>query len=191
MKLAMAVVTGILEINAWAGQTLQNGPSVIVCIEDSGRTMVRYQATALASKMYAAIGVALDWRTSSRSCKGAGGIHIQLADRTPAKKMPGALAYALPYEGIHICVFYDRVEETVAADAVPFLLAHVLVHEIGHILQGIDRHSGTGVMKAHWGPADYRAMSGGHLPFTEEDAVLIHRGLEGRADRLLLAAVAR
>jgi hypothetical protein len=33
-----------------------------------------------------------------------------------------------------------------------FVLAHVLVHEITHILQGIDRHSESGVMKS---PGDY------------------------------------
>ena len=31
-----------------------------------------------------------------------------------------------------------------------FLLGHVLAHEIGHVLQGVARHSATGVMKGRW-----------------------------------------
>ena len=63
------------------------------------------------------------------------------------------LAYALPFEGTHIVVFYDRVEECVRADLFPTLLAYVLVHEITHILQEITRHSATGIMKRALGPA--------------------------------------
>jgi hypothetical protein len=179
---------GILEMNAWAGETVQDGSRVLVCLHDGGHNVVSFQATALASKMYANIGVTLDWQSGSRACKTAGAIHVALADDTPDKLMPGALAYALPYEGIHIRVFFDRIRATVPESVVPSLLAHVLVHEIGHILQGINRHSAAGVMKAHWAGVDYHCMLRGNLPFTEEDTMLIHRGMEDRAERLLLAA---
>jgi hypothetical protein len=65
-----------------------------------------------------------------------------------------------PYEGVHVTVLYDRVYQT-APDAArrPLLLAHVLVHEITHVLQGVEHHSESGIMKAHWGPADCYAMA--------------------------------
>jgi hypothetical protein len=34
------------------------------------------------------------------------------------------------------------------------LLGYVLAHEIGHVLEGLVRHSGAGVMKASWNRAD-------------------------------------
>ena len=57
------------------------------------------------------------------------------------------------------------------------LLAHVLVHEITHILQGITRHSETGIMKAHWTPEDYEEMQLRPLSFTRKDIELIQIGL--------------
>ena len=57
------------------------------------------------------------------------------------------------------------------------LLSHVLVHEIGHVLQGFPRHSETGIMKAHWTLADYHAMWEKPLGFTPLDIGLIRSGL--------------
>jgi hypothetical protein len=57
------------------------------------------------------------------------------------------------------------------------LLAHVMVHEIAHILQGVYRHSDNGVMKAVWTGQDYSQMRVGALPFAPEDVELIHLGL--------------
>jgi hypothetical protein len=58
----------------------------------------------------------------------------------------------------------------------------VLVHEIGHILQGTDQHSANGVMKRRWDLSDYRLMARHPLPFTEFDIQLIRLGLNARAD---------
>lgn len=63
---------------------------------------------------------------------------------------------------------------------VPYLLAHVLAHEIAHIIEGTNRHSDGGVMKAHWDLIDLHQMYRKPLPFTEFDVVLIHKGLEAR-----------
>jgi hypothetical protein len=189
MKLAAAALaTAILELNAWAGQIGPDGSKVVVCMEESGPAAIRYRAIGIATKIYAGIGVTLDWKSGSRACKAADVIHIELAEHTPDKLMPGALAYALPYEGVHIRVFLDRVEKSVGANGLPCVLAHVLVHEIGHILQGLVRHSETGVMKAHWTVDDFTQMTYRSLPFTEQDTILIQRGLEQRSARLLLAA---
>jgi hypothetical protein len=51
----------------------------------------------------------------------------------------------------------------------------VLVHEITHILQGVDRHSESGIMKAQWTIDDYRAMASKPLSFTPLDVKLIQR----------------
>ena len=102
---------------------------------------------------------------------------------TLPSQFPGALAYALPYEGTHIVIFYDRVLET-ESRRVPKLTAHIMVHEIAHILEGTNLHSDSGVMKAKWDEKDLSEMAWKPLTFTNFDVRLIHRGLDDRANRL-------
>jgi hypothetical protein len=63
------------------------------------------------------------------------------------------------------------------ADRWPKILGHELVHETGHMLQGIFRHSATGVTKAHWTVAEFAFMIFRPLRFTAEDVRLILAGL--------------
>jgi hypothetical protein len=70
-------------------------------------------------------------------------------------------------------------------------LAHVMAHEIAHVLQGVIRHSDSGILKAHWSGTDCARVASFPLMFTREDAILIHRGLEERHSRLLENASAR
>ena len=62
--------------------------------------------------------------------------------------MSGVLGYAMPYQGRHIIIFFDRIETM--QDALSTVLGHVMVHEITHVIQGVSRHSDTGLMKPHW-----------------------------------------
>ncbi|HTD43653.1 MAG TPA: hypothetical protein VK687_05710 [Bryobacteraceae bacterium] len=141
---------------------------------------VRAPALDLANKMFATIGIRLEWRGGEPPRTSATrSIGIELATNTPADLLPGALGSAMPYEGVHIRVFYDRIR----SDAAPrsALLAHVLVHEIAHIVQGTDQHSNSGVMKAVWTHQDHVQMRTGALPFTPGDIELIRLGLAARA----------
>ena len=138
---------------------------------------VRLPAMRQATEMFTAIGIRLDWRggephrTSSERP-----ILIELATRTPADLMPGAFGYALPYEGVHIRVFYDRIQRAADSSLTPTVLAHVLVHEIAHVLERVARHSDSGIMKAAWTDRDYRQMRVG-LSFAPEDVALIQLGM--------------
>ena len=91
--------------------------------------------------------------------------------------------FPLPYEGTHITVFYDRLQQRNEPKRLPVVLAHVLVHEITHLLQGIDRHSVSGIMKAHWSIEDYHEMAFKPLPFTQDDVDLIQQGMDARESR--------
>jgi len=88
---------------------------------------------------------------------------------------------------LHIRVFYDRIRHTYNQSLAPIVLAHVLVHEITHILQSVCRHSDQGVMKARWEAGDYLKMSRKPLQFTNEDVDLIYSGLATRGSRTLVA----
>ena len=188
----MRIVT--MALMAWmagtAGHAGEPGQEVTVFLRERAyvHPEVRIPAKALAGRMFAKIGISLDWGKGKPAGESSQPlIFIDLVTDTPEDRMPGALAYALPYEGAHITVFFDRIEKGAYPSTV---LAHVMVHEITHLLQGICRHSETGVMKARWTGMDFGGMRMTPLPFTREDVDLIYLGLAHRAAKTS-AAVAR
>ena len=176
----MAAIATLLPVCAHAQEsvTVRVQPDAVV----HGRVLIG--AEDVASKLFAAAGVRIKWGYGHPK---EDAISIEFSERTPSDFRPGSVAFALPYEGIHITVFYDRINRTTAADLMPTVLGHVLAHEIAHVLQRIDRHSETGVMKAHWTNSDLDKMVAKRLSFAAEDIELIQRGLATRA-RLTLAA---
>jgi hypothetical protein len=154
--------------------------TVVVCAQDEAGVPppVWYKAQSLASQMFATAGVKIEWHCS----RGPDAIRIKLTPHTPERVHPGALAYALAYQGSGISIYYDRVRQAAPSEVTPFLLGHVMVHEITHALQKCDEHSTSGVMKARWSPQDYARMQQKPLPFTSEDLLLIQNGLLARSN---------
>ena len=103
-------------------------------------------------------------------------IHLQIENATQYQGAASALAYSTPYgnSGTAIHVFQDRVFLGKTRRQAVSVLAHVMAHEITHVLQGIDRHSDEGVMKACWSVEDYPKMYSGQLRFAEQDVQLLH-----------------
>jgi hypothetical protein len=150
--------------------------TVIVCMDPAPQVLMGVRPTA--SAMFVSIGVRIDWRERDYCPVGVGAIQVHLlhnagGDRTSNRD---ALAFARPYEGT-IVVFLDRVQ-ALNRNGVRSAMAHVLVHEITHVLEGIDRNSATGIMKAHWNANDYFEMRRKPLTFAPEDVDLIYAGLK-------------
>jgi hypothetical protein len=177
---AAAVMTAILGASALRAST-----DLDVCLDQNGLrdSMNIVIAKGVADKMFAAIDINLSWRPAEFCKTHRGAILITLSRKTAANFKRGALAYARPFEGVHIEVFYDRIELLDYA-TLPKVLGHVFVHEITHILQAIPWHSENGVMKAHWTDRDYAHMRTVSLQFTREDVELIHFGLAARDRRV-------
>jgi hypothetical protein len=172
-------IAALLSSTLWAADTEDSKVPVCVGAGSISADFVLNRARDIAGKMFAEIGVTLVWR-GSHGCP-ADAIRITFSQKTSPMLLPGAFAYALPYEGAHMEVFYDRVLSAVAEPRrVPPLLAHVLVHEITHILGGSDHHSATGVMKTRWDERDYQQMASHPLQFTSIDVALIRAGLAHR-----------
>jgi hypothetical protein len=180
MKIAaMTLMAAMVGVAAEPKQPQQKLP---VYLRDNARVPpeVRAPALDLANKMFATIGIRLDWRSGEPPrTSSTRPIGIELATDTPANLLPGAVGCAMPYEGVHIRVFYDRLQNDIAPRSV--LLAHVLVHEIAHMLQRTDQHSDSGVMKAVWTHRDHVQMRTEFLPFTPQEVERIHLGLASRA----------
>jgi hypothetical protein len=161
-------------------QSVRPERAVTVCIATNIPT---YRAEKVTTQIFSTIGVTLRW-VRSRDCPDEAP-RISITDSTPPTLLPGALAYARPYEGSEIRIFLDRV---MAASDYPqklcgSILGHVMAHEIAHMLQGVSRHSSEGVMKGKWTRADFSEMRVKLLPFAGLDVLLIHNGLDTRAAR--------
>jgi hypothetical protein len=154
---------------------------VKVCMESGAADhWVVLRAETIATRMFAEIGVGIEWRHAPTSCNTGESFIVQFSTGASERLFPGALAYSR-LDGVdHIEVFYNRVGNTVEAQRVPSLLAHVLAHEIGHLLEGVGRHSADGVMKAHWDNRDFLEMAYKPLTFAPEDVELIQRGIVHR-----------
>ena len=169
------VAAGLIAGNPAEGRT------VLVCLNPGGNAAVVGRAQAGADRIFRQIGLRLRWQPDVRRCGNGIGIAIALAENTPVSSHPGALAYALPFAGARAVVFFDRVRAAAPPERMPALLAHVLAHEIVHILQGVDRHSEAGLMKPRWEHADHVEMGRRPLPIAPDDVLLIERGLHVRA----------
>jgi hypothetical protein len=143
-------------------------------ISDSRLVRICMLAQGVASAMFATVGARIHWKTGQPTAKAPDQpVLIDITSNTPETFHPGAFAYAYVFEGVHIRVFYDRMRNAYRPRATTMLLAHVLVHEITHILEGVDHHSDQGIMKAYWTADDLQQMAYKPRPFDPEDIQLI------------------
>ena len=187
-SLTALLITGVAAAAANVGPMTQW--TVTVCMESASD---RYGVATLemarftAGTMFSEIGVQLAWHGLA-SCPSEA-LQISLSEKTPEDLRRAALAYALPYEGTHIVVFWDRIQSSARERFLVPVTAHVLAHEITHILQAVSQ-SETGLMKAHWDANDFNRMIVAPLPFTAPDIDLIQHGLQWRKSWRQVAAEA-
>ena len=171
ISVAAAAVAGVVAYAA------ENGPALAVCVQhrETVNNLVMAKAQAIVSEVFAEAGVRIDW-IPSRLCRIATGtaIRLEMDPVVPTHFASETLAYALPYagSGTTIHVFYLRIMEN-HRELGAEILGHVIAHEIGHVLEGIARHSPEGLMKAHWGLHDYMRMKKQRLCFSAEDVELM------------------
>ena len=145
------------------------------------------RAHEVVGDIFTAMGVTVEWHSVNARSSGCSKepmrrtIRVAFSYDTPARFSPGALAFANPYStgGACITVFVDRLKRLVSQNptSAAILLGHVLAHEMGHVLQGIARHSDSGLLKENWSMADLDRMRQETLRFTASDAIMILEGL--------------
>ena len=140
------------------------------------------RARGIVEEAYADIGVRVNWHSTSSlppdCAKSPMRRRIVFDLRAGvAGRTPGALAFANPYSQQGPCVTLLMDPLRAGAERNPettgVLLGHALAHEIGHVLQGVDRHSETGLMKERWSVKEINDMWRTRLRFTAYDAELI------------------
>lgn len=155
--------------------TLIGGPEV------NSPTVI--QAQHLARQILSRAGLSLDWCKRERTCPDwSGRLRLHLLPHAPASLNLAAMAEAFVFEGHTIRIYWNRLNDRRSALAPAQLLAHVIVHEVMHLLQGCNRHSDSGIMKASWTEEDYSRMRRGQLTFATEDLELIKLARRNRLD---------
>jgi hypothetical protein len=179
---AVRVCALILASAAGACAAERREPDVLLVVHGNEESLGTLSvAEGIASRMLASAGIIVAWRIGSRNDhRSAEVIEVVLTQERDETVKPGVLAFSVL--GIdarkRIEVFCNRVRGIAFAANTSPVLAHVLVHEITHVLQGVNRHSETGVMKAHWNIEERRQMTFKALAFDPEDIRLLHEWCE-------------
>jgi hypothetical protein len=177
MAIAIFIASGIVpQIDAEIKDT------VTVCLDAATNVS---GAEPLAAQIFWQAGIELDWRGLTRCRSEAqGAIVVNLLQQTPRDVGPVALGRAclIANQGGRIDIFMDRFSKFPTRFQ-PVILAHVLAHEIAHVLQGVPRHSAIGIMKAQFSQDDFDDMRFRPLRFTQEDIALIRLGIASRPIR--------
>jgi hypothetical protein len=191
----MILVAGIAMTASAADTKAQQPEKLTVYLTDQASVdpCVKTNAKTLAQQIFKRYGIVLRWKDGRPGPRFDGSIGIELTHNAPSLNLATAhaLAHAKLNEGVSIAVFWDRIRYKHNATAV---LAHVFVHEITHLLQGVPRHSETGIMKGNWNRVDFAAMAPAETPGTQplqfeaEDLELIREGLANRKVRAAAAA---
>ena len=170
---------------AWMGWMSVSGAEAVISVQliggRAGSSLMVVQARQMAAQMFAGAGFALEWCERAKSCRDwEHRLIVTLEAEADSGVRPGVMAKAFPFGQRNVRIFLDRVRQVVNPLRQAALLAHVLAHEITHLLQGCDRHSRTGVMKARWEEADIAAMQRSPLELEAHDIHLIRMGLGDR-----------
>src|SRR5438874_9877757 len=111
--MALVSVTSLLAADAGKGAE----PTVTICLTidrdmPSNARPIVDRAQIVAREIFNRAGVRTKWHGDPRFCtaKPAMAILISLSENTPQNELPGALASAQLFEGVHIRVFFDRVD---------------------------------------------------------------------------------
>jgi hypothetical protein len=191
MRLSIMMATVVVVATGFdaTGTERSSGQEVVVYIY--GETLVPPRIVTLgegiARNMFHNIGVDLKWRGGEPRVGQAErerAIVVEITDKV-CHLSRGAVAFASPYGPSKITICYRNMQG-IEHDPVlgPRFFGHVLAHEITHCLQGVNRHSETGVMKAVWTEDDNADMSVKPLPFEPADVTMIHSGIEARTRQL-------
>jgi hypothetical protein len=189
-------VLGIMTMAALSARAEECRLSVYVHSAPEHREMVT-RAQFMTGAMFREIGVDVRWNTGNVRAKAEAGcgapIEVQVDATAPGgSRFPSdALAYAMPgaHSGVCIHLFMDRITSNRGAAWATIVAAHVLAHEITHVLEGVCRHSEDGVLKAHWTYADFQQMKNHPLPFAQDDVELIRMGIANRIQAATQRAV--
>jgi hypothetical protein len=173
-------VPKIMAVAALFSGSVQAEQRVTIYFQDGaiapGQTLVL--AEGLAGEMFTKAGVCINWRVGHPNGEA---ITVGMSD-APSSYHPGALAFALPYQGFHGLLRPDT--QKVCARSCPGTPGPCAGSANYSYSSGNRSALGNRRHEAHWTPADSTQMLAKLLPFTDWDVELIQEGLASRDVRM-------
>ena len=151
-----------------------------------------YRTRTCVSAIFEKINFRVNWQNGNppnRTLPGPIGIVIHFVgaqSKAIGAQVPicsSGAACTVPFSSANssITVMYDRGGAVIRKPAsFHVVLAHVIAHEITHVVQVTDRHSDHGIMKAIWTAADVAQIESSGLGFTPQDVEFIRQGFDYR-----------
>jgi hypothetical protein len=132
------------------------------------------------TRVYAGIGVPVEWVGANRTEAAAPVLHVILVDREGGalRRSRDTVLGATMWtdKGTPaVYVFYRRVEAEARRHAVSLalLLSCALAHELGHVLMPDRGHSPEGLMRACWRRDDFQNADRGQLRFNPDQVAVM------------------
>ena len=117
------------------------------------------------------------------ACRARRDIALNILTSAPKGLTGSSLGMAQPLAcaGLNVRVFDDRVCDAAFKwnRAHATVLAHVIAHEIGHVLLRTNAHSPRGLMAGVWGDHEYQFMARNLLRFTRDESTSMRITLSG------------
>jgi hypothetical protein len=170
--------------SAWSKVPAANSSPVTVSIHNDAAipTGVLLDAEAEASRIFSHSGLEIRWLNcplpavgpvDPAQCEAADfPLHLQLRIAKHSLNLNeftlGVSYLSADGTGCYADLFYDRAQHLheISRMSLASIVGHAIAHELGHLLLGTNSHSPTGIMRAHWQPADLASASKGALLFS-------------------------
>jgi hypothetical protein len=186
MALAVVIAGVAFERSATAEPRHLKTIAIVVVNEAAVREDLLKHAQRQATRIYEPLDVALKWTDSMIAEPTALRLTIKIV---PYSKLGhGEDAMGLAIKGGNLAyVFYGRVSDFAEQHQLETatVLAHVIAHEMGHLLLPNRPHSSSGIMRASWHRAHQLAImrSPRGLSFTSAEVELIRQSIDAARSR--------
>jgi hypothetical protein len=115
------------------------------------------------------------------ACNARPDITMEIRDSAAPGTPPAILGVSQPLatRGLNVMIFNDRVKRIAlqANRPYPAVLAHVIAHEIGHVLLRTHSHAKSGLMSSQWNDQEYNRLANGVLLFSHAESKQLLRTL--------------
>lgn len=186
----IAALIELAALGAWAQTGQQQSVEIYVYNQAKVSGQILSQAERDATRVLRLSGIQISWvHCATAEDRGTdcdrlplpGDAILQIVHDTTTLKgdVFGATFLGQDGTGQYADVFYDRVNE-LHRDwklSLSDVLGHVVAHEIGHLLLGINSHSTSGIMRGFWDSEELKAAERGRLLFSFEQAELMRARL--------------
>ena len=163
----------------WVEAGAKDVPRIsVVVYNDAGvPASILQQAKEITERIYQDAGIRLTWNDHCNPKSGLTQFFVRIVPRSLS--LPGedfGIAFVGPDgRGVQADVFYSGIVRLAENNSVnpAEIMGHVMAHELGHLLLGMNSHSNMGIMQAHWSGRQFHEMSRGALRFDKRQSQTI------------------